>query len=432
MSIISLIMINKYVLLFLVIASALFSQTKFDKLISAPFVVNQISGSETDGLNNPRDLDFNTYQSDMNELWVINENSATFDSNFGGSTVTFYNVGTDSQWTDYRKDSYSGHFMHTASAIAFSDNGGFANTLDIQDANGNPSGYFSGCSLWESDTSIYARVNQNGPELGSHWDMLHQSPFSVGIAAETANIYWLFDGFHNTIAKYNFQEPHSDHEHGGEDHSDGLVYRYDEVVVERVSGLSSHMVIDQGSDLLYVCDTGNNRIIRMNINSGSINYSLTPYGENIEGYYSMHNVEYETVIDSGLINPTGIDIYNNYLLVSDYSNGEIIIYNIEQQNNLQEIQRIQTNLSNDIMGIKVGPDGSIWYVCTNSNKLYQILPPLNGDLNGDNDITLADLMILLSHLVNASSLNQDYYSIADTNSDSMIDIYDLIHIIDTL
>ena len=432
MSIISLIMINKYVLLFLAIASASFSQTKFDKLISAPFVVNQISGSETDGLNNPRDLDFNTYQSDMNELWVINENSATFDSNFGGSTVTFYNVGTDSQWTDYRKDSYSGHFMHTASAIAFSDNGGFANTLDIQDANGNPSGYFSGCSLWESDTSIYARVNQNGPELGSHWDMLHQSPFSVGIAAETANIYWLFDGFHNTIAKYNFQEPHSDHEHGGEDHSDGLVYRYDEVVVERVSGLSSHMVIDQGSDLLYVCDTGNNRIIRMNINSGSINYSLTPYGENIEGYYSMHNVEYETVIDSGLINPTGIDIYNNYLLVSDYSNGEIIIYNIEQQNNFQEIQRIQTNLSNDVMGIKVGPDGSIWYVCTNSNKLYQILPPLNGDLNGDNDITLADLMILLSHLVNASSLNQDYYSIADTNSDSMIDIYDLIHIIDTL
>ena len=425
-------MINKYVLLFLAIASASFSQTKFDKLISAPFVVNQLSGSETDGLNNPRDLDFNTYQSDMNELWVINENSATFDSNFGGSTVTFYNVGTDSQWTDYRKDSYSGHFMHTASAIAFSDNGGFANTLDIQDANGNPSGYFSGCSLWEADTSIYARVNQNGPELGSHWDMLHQSPFSVGIAAETANIYWLFDGFHNTIAKYNFQEPHSDHEHGGEDHSDGLVYRYDEVVVERVSGLSSHMVIDQGSDLLYVCDTGNNRIIRMNINSGSINYSLTPYGENIEGYYSMHNAEYETVIDSGLINPTGIDIYNNYLLVSDYSNGEIIIYNIEQQNNLQEIQRIQTNLSNDVMGIKVGPDGSIWYVCANSNKLYQILPPLNGDLNGDNDITLADLMILLSHLVNASSLNQDYYSIADTNSDSMIDIYDLINIIDTL
>ena len=422
----------RIVLIVLAMISTASSRSNFDQLISAPFVFNKISGSESDGLFNPRDLDFNTNQNNVNELWVINENSAAFDPNFGGSTVTYYNAGTDSQWTDYRKDSYSGHFMHTASAIAFSDNGGFANTLDVQDANGNPSGYFSGCSLWEADTSIYARVNQNGPELGSHWDMLHQSPFSVGIASETENIYWLFDGFHNTIAKYNFQEPHSDHEHGGEDHSDGIIYRYDEIVVDRVSGLSSHMILDHGTDLLYICDTGNNRIIRMNINSGSINYDLTPYGENIEGYFSMHNAEYETVIDSGLINPTGIDIHNNYLLVSNYSNGEIIIYNIEQQDNIQEIQRLQTNLFNDVMGIKVGPDGSIWYVCTNSNKLYQILPPLNGDLNGDNSVTLADLMILLSHLVNSSLLNQDYYPIADTNYDSMIDIYDLIHIIDTI
>ena len=177
-----------------------------NKLIDSPFVINKLAGSENDGINNPRDLDFHTDQNRNNELWVINENSATFDPNFGGSTVTYYYAGSENQWADYRKDSYSGHFMNTASAIAFSNNGGFANTLDVQDANGNQNGYFSGCTLWDSDTSIYARVNQNGPELGSHWDMLHQSPYSVGIASETDNIYWLFDGYHNTIAKYNFQE----------------------------------------------------------------------------------------------------------------------------------------------------------------------------------------------------------------------------------
>ena len=75
---------------------------------------------------------------------------------------------------DYRKISIRS-FYHTAT-LAFGDNGGFANTLDVQDANNNPNGYFSGCTLWEADTSIYARINQNGPELGSHWDMLHQSP----------------------------------------------------------------------------------------------------------------------------------------------------------------------------------------------------------------------------------------------------------------
>ena len=363
---------------------------------------------------------------------MINENSATFDSNFGGSTVTYYNAGLENQWVDYRKDSYSGHFMNKASAIAFSDNGGFANTLDIQDANGNQNGYFSGCTLWDSDTSIYARINQNGPELGSHWDMLHQSPYSVGIAAEAVNIYWIFDGYHNTVAKYDFQEPHSDHEHGGEDHSDGIIYRYDEIVVERVSGLSSHMVMDQTSGDLYICDTGNQRILKMNTNSGSIDYSLSPYGENIQGYYSMNGAEYETIIDSGLVSPTGIDLYDNYLIVSDYASGEIIVYDIGHPNIIQEINRLQTNMISDVMGIKVGPDGSIWYVCTNSNKLYQMLPPKSGDLNGDNNITLSDIIIILSYIVNPSNLHQEYYPIADINSDIAIDVFDLLLVIDSL
>jgi DNA-binding beta-propeller fold protein YncE len=424
-------MLIKFILASLSFLNISFAQTHFNKLINAPFVMNKLSGTEADGLSNPRDLDFHTDQNRNNELWVINENSATFDLNFGGSTVTYYDAGLENQWVDYRRDSYSSHFMNTASAIAFSNNGGFANTLDVKDANGNQNGYFSGCTLWDSDTSIYARVNQNGPELGSHWDMLHQSPYSVGIAAEEDNIYWLFDGYHNTIAKYNFQEPHPDHEHGGENHSDGIVYRYDEIVLERVSGLSSHIVMNQTLGELYICDTGNQRILRMNTNSGSINYNLTPYGENIEGYYSMNGAEYETIIDSGLVSPTGIDIYDNYLLVSDYSTGEIIVYDISQENNIQEIKRLQTNMINEVMGIKVGPDGSIWYVCTNSNKLYQMLPPMNGDLNGDNSITLADFMMILAHIVNSNSLSQDFYYLADVNSDSNIDIFDLIFVIDS-
>ena len=421
-----------YIFLIIIIFNTSIAQNHFQKLINSPFVITSLSGTQTDGLYAPRDLDFHTDPDRANELWVINENSATFDPNFGGSTVTYYSAGTDSQWADYRKDSYSAHFMHTASAIAFSDNGGFANTLDVQDANGNPNGYFSGCTLWEADTSIYARVNQNGPELGSHWDMLHQSPFSIGIAAEMENIYWLFDGYHNTIAKYNFQEPHPDHEHGGEDHSDGLIYRYDEIVVDRVTGLSSHMVMDQASDLLYICDTGNQRILRMNTNSGVIDYELTPYGENIEGYYSMADAEYETIIDSGFVSPTGIDLYENYLLVSDYSNGHIIIYDLENDTGIQETARLQTGMSEDVMGIKAGPDGSIWFVCTNSSKLYQMLPPMDGDLNGDNSLTLADLIMLLSHIVGSSLLEQEYHSLADIDSNGDIDIFDLILIMDSM
>lgn len=421
-----------YFIFILIFFEIPFAQSLFNKVIDSPFFILNLSGSSADGLYKPRDLDFHTDSSRPNELWVINENSAVFDPNFGGSTVTFYNAGSDSQWADYRKDSYSSHFMNTASAIAFSNNGGFANTLDVQDANGNPNGYFSGCTLWEADTTIYAIINQNGPELGSHWDMLHQSPYSVGIAAETDNIYWLFDGFHNTITKYNFQDPHPDHEHGGEDHSDGLIYRYDEINVNRVVGLSSHMVLDHSNDMLYICDTGNQRIIRMNINAGEIGSNLDPYGENIEGYYSMIGADFETVIDSGLVSPTGIDIYNTFLLVSDYSTGEILIYNLEPTNQFQLVHKLETDIIDDLMSIKVGPDGTIWFVSTNANKLFQILPPMSGDLDADNSITLNDFISLLSHIIYSNFINEEYLFLADLDYNSSIDIFDLILLLESI
>ena len=425
-------MFIKYIILIYFYISYCYTQNLFYKIINSPFTISITQGFDSDGLFKPRDLDFHSLPGRTNELWVINENSASYDPNFGGSTVTFYNAGSEEQWADYRKDSYSGHFMHTASAIAFSDNGGFANALDVQDANGNPNGYFSGCTLWDSDTSIYARINQNGPLLGSHWDMVHQSPFSIGIAAETDNIYWLFDGYHSTIAKYNFQEPHLDHEHGGEDHSDGIVYRYDEIEIERVSGLSSHMVLDKDNGYLYICDTGNQRIIKMNTDTGTINSSLTPYGENIEGYYSMIGAQYETIIDSGLVLPTGIDLYENNLLVSDYSNGDIIFYSLDELNINQELKRLHTYRENDIMSIKVGPDGTVWYVGTSTNELVQIIPPIDGDLNGDNNLTLADMVLILSHIVGSNLLDSESEIIADINSDDQINIYDLLFIIDSI
>ena len=388
-----------------------------------------LRGDSSDGLYKPRDLDIPNDPSRANELWVINENSAMFDFTNGGSTVTYYNYGTDTQWADYRKDAYSAHFMHTASAIAFSGNGGVANTLDTQDANGNPNGYFSGCTLWDSDTSVYARVNQDGPLLGSHWDMIHQSPYSVGIAGGGDNVYWLFDGYHNTIAKYDFNEPHPDHEHGGENHYDGVVMRYDEIQVQRVPGLSSHMEIDQESGWLYVCDTGNQRVLRLNTSSGEVGQSLTTYGESLAGYYSMINAEYEVVISDSLVQPTGLDIYNERLLVSDYSTGDIAIYNIEN-NNVDRLGKIQTGLEDDIIGIKVDANGSIWIVCKNSNELYQLTTGLMGDVNSDLDISMIDSELLSLHIIGHYDIQSEEYLSADLNFDYSVNIFDLLMLID--
>ena len=405
-----------------------FGQNIIDSYLIQANNTTTMRGDSSDGLHRPRDLDFHSSPERENELWVINEVSAMFDGTSGGSTVTYYNAGTENQWADYRKDSFSGHFMHTASAIAFSENGTFANALDVQDANNNSGGYFSGCTLWDSDTSIYARVYQNGPLLGSHWDMIHQSPYSIGIAGEIDNIYWLFDGYHSTIVKYDFQQPH---EHGGDDHSDGLVYRHDDVQVMREPGLSSHIDIDENTGWLYICDTGNQRLLRMNINSGEFAENLDTYGEYLEVYARIEGTEWEEIPSSDLIFPTGLDIHNGRLLVSDFATGDIIIFDIDDEQPI-ELGKFETGLAEEVMGIKVSHDDSIWYVCTNANELHQVTTVLMGDIDGDGVYTFVDFSLCAYYLMGDFEIAPENLNSADVNYDNTIDIFDVIIISDLI
>ncbi len=123
------------VLSFFLSISFLPSQNIIDAYLIGNFTTT-LQGTASDGLTLPRDLDFHKDIARQNELWVINENN-TGGRTHGGSTVTYYDAGLETQWADYRQDSYSGHFMHTASAIAISENGTFANPLYIHDANNN-------------------------------------------------------------------------------------------------------------------------------------------------------------------------------------------------------------------------------------------------------------------------------------------------------
>ena len=130
--------------------------------------------------------------------------------------------------------------------------------------------------------------------------------------------------FHDAPIKYIINSHYHD------DHSDGKVWRHSEVVVQRSPGLSSHMEFDPASGWLYIADTGNERIIKMDPNSGTVTGNLNPYGETLAGYYNMSGTDWDVVADTGLIKPTGLDIYDGKLLISDYSNGDIIVYDITQ------------------------------------------------------------------------------------------------------
>jgi len=87
----------------------------------------------------------------------------------------------------------------------------------------------------------------------------------------------------------------------------------------------------------------------------------------------MANVTWEEVVTTGLQQPSGVDVIGNKLLVSDHATGEVVIYDTE--NGFAELGRIATGTPG-IMGIKIGPDGKLWYVNATNSTLVRLDPAL--------------------------------------------------------
>ncbi len=347
------------------------AQTNYlDSYIGNPVTLTVIAGSANQ-VSQPRDLDFKPV---TNELWVCQ-----YGNSAGGRMNIFYNAGLPAQANELRHDSHADHFFYYPSAIAFGDHGEFAAVSEIQNTN-SASPTFMGPSLWLADTAIFARVWQgnwaNGYPLGSHIDMLHQSPFSMGVAHDTLKAYWVMDGYNGNICKYDFVQ---DHGPGYDDHSAGKIWRYTDVTWTRVAQVPSHCVLDRQNHWLYFIDGGGKKVKRMNVNSGSFAGNLTvpsTANEPLAGYYKYLGATVET-LDSFSTQPCGIDYYNGRLIVSDYTNGNIYLYNTTGTVSL--LDTIVTGHPG-MMGVKVGPDGHIWSVNKTENKIYRLdatLPALD-------------------------------------------------------
>lgn len=337
------------------------AQALIDRYLTAPLTFTDIV-TASNQVSQPQDLDFKPH---TNELWVMNRGSG------GGSHVIVHRAGLPGQSSEYRRDSHSGHFFVNPSAMAFSDNGEWANSNEVQNTSG-PGSTFMGPALWEGDLDLYAVVFQNnwvsGYPLGSHTDMLHQSPFSMGIAADSAKVYWVMDGYNGNIVRYDFVE---DHGPGYDDHSAGRIWRYTDVPVTRVANIPSHMVVDHDQRWLYFIDGGAKQIKRLAMGSGAETGNLTPPSSGFEPLASYKRVEgaIVEVVDTWTTQPCGIDLAQGRLIVSDHTNGDIKIYDISDTPEL--LGTISTGAAG-IMGVKIGPDGRIWYVNKNLNKAVRI------------------------------------------------------------
>ena len=347
--------------------------------------VEMIISDTSDNISSPTDLEFHPGR--VNELWVANK--AT------DSITIVHNTGLDNQTSETRLDVNRNHFLEEVSAISFGSYhpefdwqwGSAQESLNTYNGQGNPN-YFMGPALWPSSLDHFAVENQNNEDglLGSHIDMLHESPYGVGIAHDYDNVYWYNDGYYGELVRYDFM---MDHDTGGHNHSDGVVQRYSEIQLNHSYGTPGHMVLDKETDILYISDAGGDRVIWVNTDDTTYQteniMNDSSRLETLSEYSRISGVEWGVLIE-GVNRPSGIALDGDQLFVSLNEDNSIVSYNLNSDGkSAVEVAIINTSASS-IMGIEIGPKGHLFYVDNARDEVVRVDPVLDEDGDGYDNI----------------------------------------------
>lgn len=319
----------------------------------------EVVADSSDGLATPRDLAFNSDVPD--QLWVLN---------FASESVTVvHDATTNSPSSSNYHQASSGHFLSHPSAFAFGAPGEMASIHETHEhtigtADDTPD-EFMGPALHSTDLSLFKAGGS------CHLDMLHDSPLGMGIAWDHTRVYWVFDGYHRSITRYDFG---GDHGLGGEDHADGIIKRYAEGDVKRVEGVPSHMVLDPDTGLLYIADTGHERIAVLDTATGTIGAEIFP-GFDQATRNKMNGTKLTTLIDQKTVpfeRPSGIELYDGLLWVTDNATSRIYAITLEGD----VIDWLDTGLpAGSLMGIAFDAQGRLYIVDALGDRVLRISSP---------------------------------------------------------
>ena len=313
------------------------------------------------GLNIPRDLEFHPQVSD--ELWVVNRGD--------NSSVILQDAGSGDATTIYRGNTGgSSHFLAQPSALAFADDGTWASIHETDDftqgTNGTPED-FMGPTLWTDDLNVY-----DGGHAG-HLDMLHNSPNGMGIAWQEDRTFWIFDGYHDSLTRYFFN---NDHGPGGADHSDGEIERHMEGEVRWRENIPSHMEYDHDDDYVYVADTGNNRIAVFDARSGSQGSSISPNYDGVSRQVEYTGGDCWTLIDGEAVpemgRPSGLALHDGMIFTNDNRTGRIWAFDMDGT----MLDYLDTGLPDgSLMGMEFDEAGNLWLVDAVNDEVLRIRKP---------------------------------------------------------
>ncbi|MBU3741994.1 MAG: redoxin domain-containing protein, partial [Candidatus Kapabacteria bacterium] len=340
------------------------------RYLDRPVTAAVIAGPD-DGIKEPLDLDFNKGVLHSNDLWVVTTDRR------GHGIVIVHDAATPQQSVRLKKDSRASHFMWRSTGIAFGGNGTFATSQSGWPGNGDANYMFMGPTLWSADTAIFASKYQESNDfLASHLDMLHQSPYGMGVAHETDNVFWISDAKYNDVTRYDFRDPH---EVGGTDHRDGVIRRYSQVVLTPVDrNRPAHLAYDASTSWLYIVDPGAKRVLRLDTRTGRPVEGLRPPDESLENFEEFSRMDeavIETVIDTGLVDPVGIDVKGGRLLVGDRATGAIRMYDLATGRPVF-MGSIATGAT-ELLGICIGPDDHIWAADRAANSILRLQTAAN-------------------------------------------------------
>ena len=326
-------------------------------------------------LNDPTGLGFNP--SSPSELWVANLGSESY--------TVIVNTGDPGQ-TVLNFPDRSHHFSERLMAISFGNQGTFGTCGDTRnDYHGlSSSGIddFMGPVLWPAsikEFQSYECVPSFSPlcpdAANVHLDMLHNTPFCMGIASAGGNRFYTFNGLFGAVELYDFKQPHSDGSagHGGEDHADGTKKRYLNLGLKRVANVPSNMVVHPENGWLYIADTGHGRVIRMDPDSGTgLGFQNTFISEKPIEAIGSATVEEVVPQDAyAVFEPSGLVFHGGFMYVSDNANGLLTGFDMDGK----RVNLLDTGLGEGALaGIAVGPEQRLYLVDRLGNRILRIDP----------------------------------------------------------
>lgn len=326
------------------------------------------------------DLAFNNVRTD--ELWVLHRQPESSEpctaaspsprgcASLEGSVTIIHSPGTEAQRAVWRKDSNAWHFMRRPPALAFGVDEFFATCGEARTGNYlDDTADFIGPTLWLS-TEQWFGVRPPDPNMnGTHFDMLHGTPWCMGIAHERDNVYWLFNGNVGAIDRYDFKDHHGP---GAADHSDGELKRFAEGTLTRVPGVPGHLEYNAADEHVYVADTGAGRVIKLDATSGRASGTVRPVYEPLQSNIRMVDAVVTEVVPPGLLErPSGLELRDGILYVSDNATSRIHAFDLEGN----PLRSLDTGLPpGSLAGMAFSPSGVLYFVDLTNSDVYRVIP----------------------------------------------------------